>query len=51
MKQVIVTMVFEIEQPLTNEQKGILRDLVEDYQCEIAQAVGMTETEWGYECQ
>lgn len=49
MEKIIVTMVFESKKPLTNEQKKILRNLVDDYQCEIGESVGMDEIEWSIE--
>ena len=46
MEKIIVTMVFESEKPLTNEQRRVLRNLVDDYQCGIGESVGMDEIEW-----
>lgn len=49
MEEIIITMKFEADKPLTPRQKAILRELVDDYQYEIGQSVGMTETEWSME--
>lgn len=51
MIKIAVTMVFESETTLTNEQRTILRNLVDDYQCEIGEAVGMEEIEWAIESE
>lgn len=49
MEKIIVTMVFESEKPLTNEQRKVLRNLVDDYQCGIGESVGIDEIEWTIE--
>ena len=49
METIIVTMVFESEKSLTNEQKKVLRELVEDCQYEIGQSLRMEEIEWSLE--
>lgn len=49
MEKIIITMEFESDKPLTARQKAILRELVDDYQYEIAQSVGMEETAWSLE--
>lgn len=49
MEQIIVTMVFESAKPLTDEQRRVLRSLVDDYQCAIGESVGMDEIEWAIE--
>ena len=46
MENIIVTMVFESKKSLTDEQKRILRGLIDDYQCAIGEAVGIDEIEW-----
>ena len=51
MIKIAVTMIFESEATLTNEQRTILRNLVDDYQCEIGEAVGMEEIEWAIESE
>ena len=51
MIKIAVTMVFESEATLTNEQRTILRNLVDDYQCEIGEAVGREEIEWAIESE
>lgn len=49
MEEIIITMKFESKKPLTARQRAILRELVDDYQYEIGQSVGMEETEWSLE--
>lgn len=49
MEKIIVTMEFESNKPLTANQRAILRDLVDDAQYEIAQSLGIEETEWSLE--
>lgn len=51
MIKIAVTMVFESETTLTSEQRAILRNLVDDYQCEIGEAVGVEEIEWAIESE
>ena len=51
MIKITVTMVFESETILTNKQWASLRNLVDDYQCEIGESIGMEETEWSIESE
>ena len=46
MEKIVVTMVFESKKPLTDEQKEVLRELVDDYQYAIGESIGMEEIEW-----
>jgi hypothetical protein len=51
MTKISVTMIFESKTPLTDKQKAILRNLVDNYQCEIGESVGMNEIEWSIESE
>lgn len=51
MTKIAVTMIFESKTSLTDKQKVILRNLVDNYQCEIGESVGMDEIEWSIESE
>lgn len=51
MTKITVTMIFESKTPLTDKQRDILRNLVDDYQCAIGESVGMDEIEWSIESE
>lgn len=51
MTKITVSMIFESKTPLTDKQRAILRNLVDDYQCAIGESVGMDEIEWSIESE